>query len=282
MLKIGIESSAYFDMYDYEEGLKKLKRHGYNCIDYQNLSDSNCDLYKMNDMDFENYLRRLGETAKQNGVHIWQAHGKWPVNDQTESGRRETIDLFIKGIKGCNYLDCRYFVIHPFMPYGWYDGQNADSVFDMNVKMLSELMPYARKFGVCVCVENLPFPEVAISRTEEVKKLVQKINDPHCKVCFDTGHANVFHNDIASDISLLGEDLACLHVHDNKGNWDQHLIPYQGNIKWSECFTALKGVGFNGCFSIETHIAAAMPSPIKEEMQIALARLVRVMANEIR
>lgn len=53
-------------------------------------------------------------------------------------------------------------------------------------------------------------------------------------MCFDTGHANLFHDDIAADVRLLDKDLACLHVHDNKGNWDQHLIPYQGNIKWDE------------------------------------------------
>ena len=45
MVKIGLESCAYFGLYDYDTGFAKLKEHGYDCIDYaerlwiQRLSD---------------------------------------------------------------------------------------------------------------------------------------------------------------------------------------------------------------------------------------------------
>ena len=116
---------------------------------------------------------------------------------------------------------------------------------------------------------------------KEVKKLVRAIDNPLLKVCLDTGHANVFHDDLAADVRLLGNDLATLHVHDNKGNWDQHLIPYMGNIKWDEFLSALKEIGYNGCFTLETMISTTMPQPIKEEMQRSLAALARQMADKI-
>ena len=120
-----------------------------------------------------------------------------------------------------------------------------------------------------------------MSTVKEVKKLIRAINHPKMKACLDTGHANVFHDDIAQDVRLLGEDLATLHVHDNKGNWDQHLIPYLGNIQWEAFLSALKEIGYNGSFTLETMISPSMPQPVKEEMQLALSKLARQMADKI-
>ncbi len=132
-----------------------------------------------------------------------------------------------------------------------------------------------------ICAENQPFTAIEMSTVKAVKRLVREFNHPKLKVCLDTGHANVFHDDIAEDVRLLGDDLAALHVHDNKGNWDQHLIPYMGNIKWEEFLTALKEIGYKGAFTLETMVSTAMPQPIQEEMQLSLARLARQMADKI-
>ena len=120
-----------------------------------------------------------------------------------------------------------------------------------------------------------------MSTVKEVKRLIREINHPKFKACLDTGHANVFHDNIAEDVRLLGDDLAALHVHDNKGNWDQHLIPYMGNIKWEEFLAALKEIGYKGAFTLETMISTSMPQPIMEEMQRSLACLARQMADKI-
>ena len=149
------------------------------------------------------------------------------------------------------------------------------------MELFTRLAEYSERYGVITCVENLPFKAVEISTVESVKALVREINHPNLKICFDTGHANVFHDDIAEDVRLLGDDLATLHIHDNKGNWDQHLIPYMGNIQWGEFLSALQEIGYKGAFTLETMISPSMPSPIKEEMQVSLSRLARQMADKI-
>ena len=150
----------------------------------------------------------------------------------------------------------------------------------MNVSLFKTLMPYAEKYDVTVCAENLPFTALNISKVLEVKRLVREIDHPHLKVCLDTGHVNVFHDDMEADVRLLGDDLAVLHVHDNKGNWDQHLTPYQGNIDWEAFLAALKEIGFKGCFSLETYPARRTPEPVLEEMRLSLSRLARMMADK--
>ena len=280
-MRIGLESCAYFGLYDYEEGFKKLKTHGYSSIDYAELCKRHSDLYKWSEDQYRGFLTDIGESADKHGVEITQLHGLWATDDKTKAQREESISFFIKEIEGAHYMGCKNVVVHPFLPYGWGAEIDKDKIWDVNIDLFTRLLEHAEKYNVNVCAENQPFTAIEMSTVKAVKRLVREINHPNFKVCLDTGHANVFHDDIAEDVRLLGDDLATLHVHDNKGNWDQHLIPYMGNIKWEEFLAALKEIGYKGAFTLETMISTAMPNPIKEEMQLSLARLARQMADKI-
>ncbi len=280
-MRIGLESSAYFGLYDYDEGFKKLKAHGYDCIDYAELCKRHSDLYTFSNDKYRGFLMDIGESADKHGVEITQLHGLWATDDKTRAQREESISYFIKEIEGAHYMGCKNVAIHPFLPFGWGAEIDKDKIWDVNIDLFTRLMPYAEKYDVTICAENQPFTAIAMSTVKEVKKLIREINHPKFKACLDTGHANVFHDNIAEDVRLLGDDLATLHVHDNKGNWDQHLIPYMGNIKWEEFLAALKEIGYKGAFTLETMISTTMPQPIMEEMQRSLACLARQMADKI-
>ena len=280
-MRIGLESSAYFGLYDYDEGFKRLKAHGYDCIDYAELCKRHSDLYTFSNDKYRGFLMDIGESADKHGVEITQLHGLWATDDKTRAQREESISYFIKEIEGAHYMGCKNVVIHPFLPFGWGAEIDKDKIWDVNIDLFTRLMPYAEKYDVTICAENQPFTAIAMSTVKEVKKLIREINHPKFKACLDTGHANVFHDNIAEDVRLLGDDLATLHVHDNKGNWDQHLIPYMGNIKWEEFLAALKEIGYKGAFTLETMISTTMPQPIMEEMQRSLACLARQMADKI-
>lgn len=280
-MRIGLESSAYFGLYDYDEGFKRLKAHGYDCIDYAELCKRHSDLYTFSDDKYRGFLTDIGESADKHGVEITQLHGLWATDDKTRAQREESISYFIKEIEGAHYMGCKNVVIHPFLPFGWGAEIDKDKIWDVNIDLFTRLMPYAEKYNVTICAENQPFTAIAMSTVKEVKRLIREINHPKFKACLDTGHANVFHDNIAEDVRLLGDDLAALHVHDNKGNWDQHLIPYMGNIKWEEFLAALKEIGYKGAFTLETMISTSMPQPIMEEMQRSLACLARQMADKI-
>ena len=280
-MKIGLESAAYFGLYDYDDGFRKLKEHGYDCIDYAELCKRHSDLYTFSADKYRGFLMDIGESADKHGVEITQLHGLWATDDKTRAQREESIAYFIKEIEGAHYLGCKNVVIHPFLPFGWGAEIDKDKIWDVNIDLFTRLLPHAEKYNVTICAENQPFTAIAMSTVKEVKKLIKEINHPLFKACLDTGHANVFHDNLADDVRLLGDDLATLHVHDNKGNWDQHLIPYMGNINWEDFLSALKEIEYKGAFTLETMISTSMPQPIKEEMQLSLARLARQMADKI-
>lgn len=282
-MKTGLESAAYFNLYDYEDGLKKLKEHGYGSMDYSELTNRNSDLYKFSDDKYRAFLTDIGECANKHGIEIVQLHGLWVTYDKTKEQREESISYFIKEIEGAHYLGCKNIVIHPFSPFGWGWSKEVDDsvIWDVNIDLYTRLMEYAEKYNVTVCAENLPFKGFEMSTVKGIKKLIREINSPYLKACLDTGHANVLHEDLAESVHLLDGDLATLHVHDNNGVWDQHLIPYLGNIPWDMFLAALKDIGYKGCFTLETKISPMMPQPIKEEMQCSLSKLARQMADKI-
>ena len=52
-------------------------------------------------------------------------------------------------------------------------------------------------------------------------------------------------------IRILGKDISILHLHDNSGHWDDHLVPGQGNINWPAVFDALDDIGYKGVYNFE-------------------------------
>ena len=284
-MKTGI-TGDYLHAYGFEEGLKRMKAHGYDGIDYQGLgSMKNSPLYKMSDEEFKAYLTDLNACAKRNGLVIHQLHGAWPhVDDWTDEGRAQTVEYFKKCILGAKYLDCPKVIVHPLMPNLYFGDTSYDTEkdFEINARMLKELAPVAREHGVTVCLENMPFPKwSAFSYVKNIKKLLTEIGDEHIKACLDTGHFNAEKGDIYNAITLLGDDLAALHIHDDRNGQDRHLLPFQGDIDWDGFTRGLKAIGYKCVISLETNIRPKTPQPMRGRMEIELANIARYLADEI-
>ncbi len=281
MLKIGIKSDAYFGFENYEEGMALMKAHGYDGFDYQELgSVPRSPLYKMSEEERKEYLTKVRDCAKANGLIIHQLHGAFPcVNFATEEGCQTQIKHFKTSILGAKYLGCPKMVIHPFMPYLDRGNPNVEEEIALNVRLFKQLAPFAREHGVTVCVENVPAPnDTSLSFIENIKKVLDEVNDEHVKACLDTGHFEAVSTDICGAICLLGGHLAALHVHDSAFGQDRHNLPFQGLVDWDGFTRGLKQIGFNGVISLETQIDGKTPEPMREQMERALAGIARYLA----
>ena len=50
---------------------------------------------------------------------------------------------------------------------------------------------------------------------------------------------------------IAGHHLITLHLHDNHGEQDEHLLPGRGNIDWDGVVKALDDVAYPGVFMYE-------------------------------
>jgi sugar phosphate isomerase/epimerase len=78
--------------------------------------------------------------------------------------------------------------------------------------------------------------------------------------------------DVVDAIESLSGVLAATHVHDNHGERDEHLAPFDGTIDWAGALTALEKIGYEGTLMLE--LASADPTaPALERARQAAARL---------
>ncbi|MBQ6921864.1 MAG: sugar phosphate isomerase/epimerase [Clostridia bacterium] len=282
MLKTGIYSSAYFDLTNYEDGLKKMRAHGYQCVDLQWFISPSSPFYTMDKPEFISCFKALKSAADKTGISVWQTHGLMPPDDSTEESRKDVLSRQEKVIIAAGILGCKFVVIHPAIPFGWGEEPSRETAFEITAERFYNLLPTASSEGVTLCVENMPFGKGhSFSEIGDVKRLVTEINAYNLKICFDTGHCNVTGEDHYAAIKTLGKDLACLHVHDDAARQDRHLVPYQGEIDWEKVIKGLKEIGFDGCISLETGDFTKMPEPMREEMRISVAKISRYIADKV-
>ena len=233
------------------------KRSNYEAIDLQIFISKDSIVYKLNDNEFNNYLLKLNKKLQKYHLIPYQLHSLWEFGDN-KSDEEKNWDLilpyYIKAIEGAHILGVKYVVIHHRFPFGYFETEQTKNYGkELNIKFLKKLLPYATKNDVTLCLENLPF-DIEYSKINGTLSIIKSINDDHVKMCLDTGHLNCIEKDkdIYKWIKKIGSNLKCLHVHDNLGDGDYHLLPWQGSINWDDFTKGLKEINFDGCISLET------------------------------
>lgn len=98
------------------------------------------------------------------------------------------------------------------------------------VKRLTEL---AEKEGICLALENL-------DSIRHLDYIYSEISSSCLGFCYDSGHENCNHPN-AGCLDRYGGRLFAVHLADNWGDDDTHLLPYDGSISWDMVGEKLRG-----------------------------------------
>jgi sugar phosphate isomerase/epimerase len=117
------------------------------------------------------------------------------------------------------------------------DPRKRDAAFSS----LEHLVLHAKHVGVTICVENttseMGAPAYLRSFIDETRLTGLRVN-------FDIGHAYLAdapeEERISSSFEPLKDLTASAHIHDNHGEKDEHLPPYEGSIDWPASLKLLK------------------------------------------
>ena len=280
-MNIGISANMYKNAYDRwgEERYKKMKEHGYSSIDF-GMADTNSIIYTASQEESDAILLHEKELAEKAGIEISQVHGpwRWPAKDFSEEDRNERMEKMKKSIRATALMGCKNWVIHPIMPYGVTEinTENSEKTWNMNLVFMRELLKTAKEYDVTICLENMPMLEFSLAKPADILRFVQTINDPHFKICLDTGHVSVFPELSVGDVVRgLGDEIQTLHVHDNRNSLDLHLMPLLGVIDWQDFSKALKDIDFKGSFSLETLPPVKLSDNIFEEMCVTYCKIAK-------
>ena len=248
--------NGYLLRYGLKEGAARMRAHGYDGLDYQGFVNTATEFFNLPECQFEARIREERAVFESAGLLIHQAHGPWRIpQDATEADRLERFAAMSKAIRGCAYLGTDKMVLHPLMPYGVHSGENPAEQYKINFDFMSALCDVAAGFGITLCFENMPFPQMPIYSAVHVADFARAINRDNFKVCLDTGHCIRCGESLGDAVRYIGKDLlVATHVHDNAGDQDSHLLPGEGIGDFEELGRALAEIGYAGVFSFETYV----------------------------
>jgi sugar phosphate isomerase/epimerase len=152
---------------------------------------------------------------------------------QNEYNRLAGVELIKNRIDLAGVLGAGEIVLHLPLPYRIFenDGAFKEKFYAAAFRSFDELKDYSREKRVRICVENLPdCPESF--QAEMFDRLFARYNAAFLGICFDTGHGNVTSRDCLYFARRYGERLFIVHIHDNHGEGDEHLIPFEGTFNW--------------------------------------------------
>ncbi|MBQ6803125.1 MAG: sugar phosphate isomerase/epimerase [Clostridia bacterium] len=209
--------------------------------------------------DWESYVRHIGQYASERGIRFTQSH--LPYYDVFGPGAGDKAPLMEELIRRCIIasatLGVRWAVTHPATFYAAWQDMGVSR--EKNIEYFEKHLKTAREWGVGIALENdfeyqpgMPQQRIYCASVYELADLCDAFRDEkHVGVCYDFGHAHLTGGFHRQNLNVLGKRLKAVHVADNHGNADEHLMPFYGTIDWKDAMAGLRDIGYQGELTYE-------------------------------
>ena len=196
------------------------------------------DYFDKDYKQFPEYARSAGLTVENAHAPYMNANSLW---EDTVNGEI-ACDELISCVEDCAVYGIPTLVMHPENKNGT-ETAPLPSDFAIGLDRMKRIVDTAERLGVNIAVENM-------SRPEYLDRILKNIQSERLGFCFDSGHCNVFMSDVDL-LSLYGDKLMALHLHDNDGINDWHSLPFSGNVTWNEIADKLSRISYGGAIALE-------------------------------
>ena len=274
--KVSISINHFQQLYGDKNALLLSKKEvGVDAVDFclNDYSSSQADtVYSKGESAVIEYFSELREYADSLGLSVVQTHGRNPgcCGDPEQDAVILTDGRF--DCLATRILGAKYTVMHGPKSTKMV-GVPAERERESHFQMFTKLLPYARENNVKIAWETgglagkdysifglLRHADEFVRAYERVTE-VEDFKDWFC-CCVDTGHSHLAAQ-VEGQPSMpeltrrLGSAVEVLHIHDNDGRSDMHVIPWfnatprMGSIDWMDFFRALDEIGYKGYYNLE-------------------------------
>ncbi|MBQ4119137.1 MAG: sugar phosphate isomerase/epimerase [Clostridia bacterium] len=271
-LCIGALSGTWADKYGFLDSLDIIKELGFDGIDFDlndyNLFTNPDSIYLKSEQEFSAYFENIKNEVEKRGLVIFQTHGT--MRTFRENDEEYNTVTFPKNaecdLKASKILGAPVCVFHPGSDLSNPNATPEEMRFRAR-RAFSSILPFGKENNVKVALETVGSNWTLNNKLDffgaydEFRALFDDVRDmnPECAewwvCCIDTGHINMTgqHNQPtpAEFIRRMGDNVYCLHLHDNDGYFDGHRILCGGTIDWVDVFNALKEISYNNNFNSE-------------------------------
>lgn len=149
-----------------------------------------------------------------------------------KSRRFAAMDEIKRALEVAELIPFRFLIVH----LGEREDEWTPRALEYSITALEHLRAFANPLGVKLLVENL---QGEITHPANLREIIRTGHFTDIGVCLDVGHANLDQG-VTATLNDLKPLLRSSHLHDNRGERDEHLWPGEGTIIWDETFNGLK------------------------------------------
>ena len=153
------------------------------------------------------------------------------ICDPERVRRLDAVDEVKRALDVAEIIPFRFLVQHMGTGREPLEPRYRDAAFSS----LEHLMLFAKQRGVTIALENTPGE---MGAPAALRQFIQETRLQELRLCFDLGHAHLGEG-VAASLETMRELVVTTHVHDNHGEKDEHLLPYEGTIDWKAALKTL-------------------------------------------
>lgn len=138
---------------------------------------------------------------------------------------------------------------------------------EIGARRIARAMEAAEKYSVNLALENTRFLEYN-------QYLYDHVPSPRLGFCYDCGHANCY-TPGQDPLGRFGEKMVTMHLHDNHGKKDEHLLIGEGSVDLRQVFRRL-AARRPASYNLESRyrpVEGKRPWSLEEYLDTALSRL---------
>jgi sugar phosphate isomerase/epimerase len=153
------------------------------------------------------------------------------ISEPERVRRLEAVDEIKRALDVAESVPFRFLVLHvggsrePDEPRRWEAAFNS----------IEHLGLFAKQRGVTIALENTPGE---LATPANLRRFLDDTRLTDVRFCLDVGHAHMG-GGIAVALESMRDRVVTAHIHDNHGDKDEHLTPFEGTIDWPAVRAAL-------------------------------------------
>lgn len=166
-----------------------------------------------------------------------------------EKVRRESVDYIKSAVENAVKVGAPTVSVCPGMvPFD----EDLREGWKQLVKSYREIDRFVKERDIIALIEPAHrFESNLILTVEDCLRMLNEINSDHFGILLDTGHANVNGERFEAVLPKCQGIPLHIHLDDNNGDFDAHLIPGKGNVDFEGLFKTLHAIHYQGFISAE-------------------------------
>jgi sugar phosphate isomerase/epimerase len=166
---------------------------------------------------------------------------RYSTATRDSSARQAMLHEMEAALEIARHIPFAFFVLHLGVPVAQQPAPD-DNSREAALRTIEHVHRLAEPLGVTLALEVM---DNKLSTTPALVDMIENdLDGMDIGLCMDVGHAHML-GDTAEAVEIASEYVITTHIHDNRRQKDDHLVPFEGSINWGATIMALEKIGYD-------------------------------------